>query len=108
VILGAIVVWSAQYFLPSGYAALVNGGGILLLLIFLPEGIGGLLYVGRDRLLRLLARRHILSVAGIWRGAEAPGGEEVAALSPNGPGSQLGTPQPAGVLPTRPKEGGHG
>jgi len=107
VIVGAIVVWSAQYFLPSGYAALVNGGGILLLLIFLPEGIGGLLYVGRDRFLRLLARRHGLSVAGIWRGGEA-GGAEVVGLSPNGAGTGSELHPPAGVLPTRPEGGGHG
>jgi branched-chain amino acid transport system permease protein len=68
VVIGAAAVWSALYFLPSGYAALVNGGGILLLLIFLPEGIGGLLYVARDALLRLVARRRGITVAGIWRG----------------------------------------
>jgi branched-chain amino acid transport system permease protein len=82
VILGAIIVWSAQYFLPSGYAALVNGGGILLLLIFLPEGIGGLLYVGRDHLLRLVARRHGIPVAGIWRGTEVRLFESASAASP--------------------------
>lgn len=68
VVLGAVAVWSAQYFLPSGYALLVNGLGILLLLLFLPEGIGGLLYTARDRLLRLVARRRRIRVAGIWRG----------------------------------------
>ena len=79
VVLGAVVVWSAQYFLPSGYAALVNGGGILLLLIFLPEGLGGLLYVGRDQLLRLVARRHGIAVAGIWRGTGGGGPEAPSA-----------------------------
>jgi branched-chain amino acid transport system permease protein len=75
VILGAAVVWSAQYFLPSGYAQLVNGLGILLLLIFLPEGIGGLLSTGRDWMLRTVARRRGITSAGIWRRAEieAPG-----------------------------------
>ena len=48
VILGAVAVWGAQYYLPAGYAQLVNGLGILLLLLFLPEGIGGLLNRGRD------------------------------------------------------------
>jgi branched-chain amino acid transport system permease protein len=70
VIVGAAAVWSAQYFLPSGYAALVNGGGILLLLIFLPEGIGGLIYRGRDELLRVVARRRSINVEGIWRSPE--------------------------------------
>jgi branched-chain amino acid transport system permease protein len=76
VILGSVVVWSAQYYLPSGYAALVNGGGILLVLIFLPEGLGGLLYTARDGLLRLVARRRDITAAGIWRGGVSP--------SPNG------------------------
>ena len=67
VILGAVVVWGAQYYLPTGYAQLVNGGGILLFLLFLPEGIGGLLNLGRDQLLRVVARRRGTTAAGIWR-----------------------------------------
>jgi branched-chain amino acid transport system permease protein len=107
VVLGAIAVWSAQYFLPSGYALLVNGGGILLLLIFLPEGIGGLLYVGRDRLLRLVARRHGLSVAGIWRGADAPI-TETGTASSNGAGRGSELQSTTGALGIRPGEGPHG
>jgi hypothetical protein len=94
VILGAIIVWSAQYFLPSGYAALVNGGGILLLLIFLPEGIGGLLYVGRDQLLRFVARRHGIPVAGIWRGTAVRLSEPAGVV-------------PTGILDTSPEGSGH-
>jgi hypothetical protein len=41
--------------------------GILLLLLFLPEGIGGLLNRGRDGLLRLVARRRGITAPGIWR-----------------------------------------
>ena len=63
VVLGAFAVWAATYFLPSGWAALVNGGGILLLLIFLPEGLGGIMYRVRDALLGLVAkRRHMTSL----------------------------------------------
>ena len=41
----------------------MNGGGILLLLIFLPEGLGGILYRLRDALLGLVAkRRHMTSL----------------------------------------------
>ena len=57
VVLGAIAVWSAMYFLPAGWAALVNGGGILLLLVFLPEGLGGLMYKIRGLLLYQVAKR---------------------------------------------------
>src|SRR6202034_1737147 len=56
-VLGAIAVWSAMYFLPAGWAALVNGGGILLLLVFLPEGLGGLMYKIRGLLLYQVAKR---------------------------------------------------
>ncbi|MGH8996008.1 MAG: ABC transporter permease [Acidimicrobiales bacterium] len=63
VVIGAFAVWAATYFLPSGWAALVNGGGILLLLIFLPEGLSGILYRVRDALLGLAAkRRHMTSL----------------------------------------------
>jgi hypothetical protein len=78
VILGAVVVWGAQYYLPAGYAELVNGLGILLLLLFLPEGIGGLLNRGRDELLRVVARRRGITAAGIWRKPEDTGGAGTA------------------------------
>jgi branched-chain amino acid transport system permease protein len=65
VVLGAIYVWSTQYFLTGGWAFIASGGGILLLLMFLPEGLGGLLYMLRDRLLRVLARRRGLEVPGL-------------------------------------------
>ncbi|MGH9918779.1 MAG: branched-chain amino acid ABC transporter permease, partial [Nitrososphaerales archaeon] len=86
VIIGAAVVWSAQYFLPSGYAALVNGGGILLLLIFLPEGIGGLLYKGRDTLLRAVARRSGLSVEGVFKGTSEAASSAASAAALDGSG----------------------
>ncbi len=90
VILGAVVVWGAQYYLPAGYAQLVNGLGILLLLLFLPEGIGGLLNRGRDRLLRVVARRRGITAAGIWRRPDAdPGADDTA--------RGRDTPQPAPV-----------
>jgi branched-chain amino acid transport system permease protein len=93
VIVGAAAVWSALYFLPSGYAALVNGGGILLLLLFLPEGIGGLLYLGRDALLRVVARRRGIVAAGIWRGP-SPGSAH-GSLEGDGEASELAVPSMA-------------
>jgi branched-chain amino acid transport system permease protein len=60
-ILGAVYVRSAEFFLPPAYSLLASGFGILFLLIFLPEGLGGLLYKVRDAFLRrVAARRHIL------------------------------------------------
>ncbi len=65
VIVGAFAVWAATYFLPAGWAELVNGGGILLLLIFLPEGLSGIMYRIRDVLLGLAARRRHMSPSGL-------------------------------------------
>ena len=92
VILGAVVVWGAQYYLPAGYAQLVNGLGILLLLLFLPEGIGGLLNRGRDRLLRVVARRRGITAAGIWRRPDEDTGG-------GGPSRDQGTPRPGSAGP---------
>ncbi|MHB1912101.1 MAG: branched-chain amino acid ABC transporter permease, partial [Acidimicrobiales bacterium] len=65
VVLGAIYIWSTQYFLTGGWAIVASGGGILLLLMFLPEGLGGLLYMLRDLGLRRLAKARHLEVPGL-------------------------------------------
>ncbi len=65
VVLGSIYVWSTSYFLTGGWAFVASGGGILFLLLFLPEGLGGLLYMIRDRLLRYTARKRGLEVPGL-------------------------------------------
>ena len=57
VILGAVYIRGVQFFLPPEWALLASGAGILLLLMFLPEGLGGVLYTVRDRYLRWVARR---------------------------------------------------
>jgi ABC-type branched-subunit amino acid transport system permease subunit len=75
VVVGAFAVWAATYFLPSGWAALVTGGGILLLLIFLPEGLGGVMYRVRDQLLALAARRRGMVDLGVHMGREAGDGQ---------------------------------
>ena len=60
-VMGAVYVRSAEFFLPPAYSLLASGLGILLLLIFLPEGLGGLVYRVRDSFLRkIAARRGIL------------------------------------------------
>ncbi|HEY6426725.1 MAG TPA: hypothetical protein VIX84_05785, partial [Acidimicrobiales bacterium] len=107
VILGAAVVWGAQYYLPSGYAQFVNGLGILLLLLFLPEGIGGLLNRGRDQLLGVVARRRGITAAGIWRRPD----EDTGAGTPRGQGAlRPGSldRQPVDVLTLGLDAGAHG
>jgi branched-chain amino acid transport system permease protein len=61
-LLGAAYVRGAEFFLPAGWELLASGFGILLLLMFLPEGLGGLLYTIRDGILRRIARRRGLVV----------------------------------------------
>ncbi|MEX2394919.1 MAG: ABC transporter permease, partial [Actinomycetota bacterium] len=56
-LLGAAYVRGAEFFLPAGWELLASGAGILILLMFLPEGLGGVLYSVRDGLLRRIARR---------------------------------------------------
>jgi branched-chain amino acid transport system permease protein len=57
VVLGAAYVRGVQFFLPPEWALLASGAGILFLLLFLPEGLGGVLYRLRDGYLRFVARR---------------------------------------------------
>ena len=61
-ILGAVYIRGVEFFLPREWALLASGAGILFLLMFLPEGLGGLLYAVRDRYLRWVARRRGLLV----------------------------------------------
>ena len=61
-VLGAIYVRGAEFFLRSSWALVASGAGILVLLLFLPEGLGGLLYSVRDRYLRWVAKRRNLLV----------------------------------------------
>jgi branched-chain amino acid transport system permease protein len=61
-VLGAVYVRGVEFFLPPAYALLASGAGILLLLLFLPEGLGGLVYAVRDAYLRRVARRRQLLV----------------------------------------------
>ncbi len=61
-LLGATYVRGAEFFLPAGWELLASGFGILILLMFLPEGLGGVMYSLRDGILRRIARRRGLVV----------------------------------------------
>jgi branched-chain amino acid transport system permease protein len=56
-ILGAVYISSVQFFVGGGWALLASGGGILLILMFLPGGLGAGMYRIRDELLRWIANR---------------------------------------------------
>jgi len=104
VVIGAIYIWGTQYYLHGGYTLIASGLGILVLLIVLPEGLGGLLYRLRDALLRVLARHRHIAVLGLAPQVEEPGGtaqgavevlEELRAAHPDGDGAAVRTPRPA-------------
>jgi branched-chain amino acid transport system permease protein len=73
-VIGAMYIRGAEFFLPAGWDLIAGGLGILVLLLLLPEGLGGLLYDLRDRYLRRVARRRGLVVASL-------AGEEPAATN---------------------------
>ena len=74
VVLGVVYIWGVQYLLPPQWSIIVSGLGIVVLLLFLPEGLAGLVERGRDGILRRLAAR---------KGIEVP---ELAGLAPAGEG----------------------
>ena len=61
-VLGALYVYGAQYLLPAGYSVLATAIGLLVLLMFLPGGLGDLVYRWRDSLLRMVARQRNIVV----------------------------------------------
>jgi branched-chain amino acid transport system permease protein len=61
-LLGAAYVRSVDFYLPLRWQFLATGGGLLLILMILPSGIGSVLYDARDWLLRQVAARRKLLV----------------------------------------------
>src|SRR5207248_9673963 len=57
---GAVYVPGVQYFLHRGAQLLATGGGLLLLLMIVPGGLGEIGYALRDRWLRSVAGRRRL------------------------------------------------
>ena len=72
-VLGAVYVYGAQYLLPAGWSVIATGAGIVVLLMFLPGGLGELVYRVRDSILRLIATRRGLVVPSLLAdAAESP------------------------------------
>jgi branched-chain amino acid transport system permease protein len=61
-VLGAIYLRGTQWFLPSEWQVLATGAGVLVVLLVLPNGLGGLLFQVRDLWLRSVARRRGIAV----------------------------------------------
>ncbi|HEV3352272.1 MAG TPA: ATP-binding cassette domain-containing protein [Acidimicrobiales bacterium] len=89
-LLGAAYVEGAQYFLTGSGRLLATGGGLLVLLMLAPGGLGELMYSLRDRLLRMIAARRGLSVPSL---AEHPVFEDEAAADV-GTAAEIGAAAP--------------
>ncbi len=62
-IIGAGYVIGARFWLHGAWTLLGTGAGLLLLLMFVPGGLGDLVFRARDALLRAVARRRGVTVA---------------------------------------------
>ena len=81
VVIGAVYVWGTQYYLHGGFSLVASGLGILVLLIVLPEGLGGLLYRLRDGLLRDVARHKGIPLTGPFVADAEPSGPDRGATA---------------------------
>jgi branched-chain amino acid transport system permease protein len=86
-VLGAFFLQSIRWFLPSEWQLLASGGGVLVILLIAPGGIGGLALRLRDSWLRATAARHNLDAPGIKSGrlSDDLAVEEAAALATHEP-----------------------
>ena len=65
-VIGAIYVFSAQYFLPPEYSLLATGMGMLLVLMIMPGGLGAALGDARERRTALVRERDTTSAFRAW------------------------------------------
>ncbi len=86
---GAIYVGLASYELSGAGQLLATGAGLLLLLMFLPEGLGGIIYRLRDLLMKKIAKLHKIEVPNILEHAAFHSIEENAATSSSFNASQI-------------------
>jgi branched-chain amino acid transport system permease protein len=98
VLLGALYVNAADWFLPSEWRFLASSLGVVLVLMILPSGLAGGLYRLRDHLLRLVARRRDIVVPSLVadRGeAPLPQVTDTDVESPASPDDDAGDPETA-------------
>jgi len=84
---GALFQRGSQWLLPSPWSFFATGAGVLVVLLALPQGLGGVLWGLRDRFLRWAARRHgVTSLALDRTSASDPDAEHDAGQDgPDGP-----------------------
>jgi branched-chain amino acid transport system permease protein len=125
-VLGAVYVYGAKYLLPPGWDVFATGLGIVFLLMFLPGGLGELVFRCRDAALRWIAVRRGLLVPSLLADAQGAGQQDgtpdvsletgilvAAGSAPDGatpPSSEVVSPaadlddsrqKPSGARPTR-------
>jgi ABC-type branched-subunit amino acid transport system ATPase component/ABC-type branched-subunit amino acid transport system permease subunit len=72
-LIGALYYEGCQYFLSGAAQLLATGAGLTLLIMFIPGGLGEILFRGRDFALRRLARRKGIAVPTFSERAGAAG-----------------------------------
>jgi branched-chain amino acid transport system permease protein len=83
-VLGAIYVYGVQYLLPGAWTTLATGGGLMLLLLFLPGGLGELVYRVRDLALRWAAQHWQVHVPSLIADSRVPEEEDTGVLLASG------------------------
>jgi branched-chain amino acid transport system permease protein len=82
-ILGAVYVRSLESFVGGGWALLASGGGILLILLVLPGGLGSGMYRLRDEILRWIAKRRGIVVPSLLADVRQAADEEAVVEEPD-------------------------
>jgi branched-chain amino acid transport system permease protein len=95
-VLGAVYIYSVQWFLPNEWEFLASGVGLLLVLLLLPGGLGAAIADVRDGLLRFIARRRNLIVPSLLadRRVEEPLAPTTAMADAIEEGEQVGVSEP--------------
>ena len=75
-VLGAVFQRGSQWLLPAPWSFLASGLGVLIVLVSMPDGLGGLAFRIRDRFLAWAARRHGVSNLALDRTHIGDGGSE--------------------------------
>jgi branched-chain amino acid transport system permease protein len=95
-VLGALFLQSIRWFLPTDWQLLASGGGVLLILLVAPGGVGGLALRLRDLWLRGVAQRHQLDAPGIKSGRLDLEGDDAARTAAAAAASATVEPLPVG------------
>jgi ABC-type branched-subunit amino acid transport system ATPase component/ABC-type branched-subunit amino acid transport system permease subunit len=84
-LIGAIYYEGCQYFLSGAAQLLATGAGLTLLIMFVPGGLGDVVFRLRDRALRALARRKGIAVPSLSERAGALGEQRAFEPEPEPP-----------------------